>query len=148
MKKNIINVFTLFLFISLISCEERIEMDMNQWGDHAYIDNAQVFTLAVAEHQLQEYYVSGDLTPARQRQTVSLGDAIIDSINFTATIKVETTQDLSRLGIVIYHKASKVEPLNGTPKAGILSDLSSKGFKYRLISADGTKHDWNIVITQ
>lgn len=46
----------------------------------------------------------------------------------------------------IYHKGTLVEPVNGTPKAGIVTDLSAKEFIYRISSADSSKHDWKIVI--
>ena len=146
MKKNIIYIFTVLILAGLFSCSERIELDMGQWGDHAYIDNVQLFTLQAAEHELQEFYTSGALTPARRRVFVSTGNAVIDSVSFTATMTVPAAVDRTRTGIIIYHKAVDVEPLSGAPIAGIINDFSGSQYSYRLISADGSKHDWTINI--
>ncbi len=148
MKKNIIYIFAVVLLAGLCSCEERIELDLSQWGDHAYIDNVQLFTLEADEHELQEFYTSGALTPARRRLFVSTGTAVIDSVNFTATMTVPAEVDRSRTGIIIYHKAEMVEPLGGAPIAGIINDFSASPYSYRLISADGSKHDWTINIVE
>lgn len=140
-------VITLAIII-FSSCEERIKLDMGQWGDHAFIDNVQLFKLTVEEHELQEYYTSGELTPARKRVNVSKGNAVIDSVEFKATIKVPSNVDRSRTGIIIYHKAEMVEPLDGSPVAGIINDFSGSQYRYRLISADGTSHEWTINIEE
>jgi hypothetical protein len=146
MKNQIIYFVALVFFGGLLSCSPRVELDEGQWGDHAIITNVQVFTLQVAEHELHEFYTSGVLTPARRRSFVSSGNAVIDEDTFTATVVVPSSVDLSRVGIIFYHEAMKIEPLNGAPKAGILTDLSSRSFMYRLYSADGTTHDWEVEI--
>ena len=147
MKKNLIKLFILSLVVNLLfSCDPRIEMDLAQWGDHAKIDNVRIFTLNAADHQLQEYFTNGLTTPARQRVYVSVGNAVIDATTYTATISVNATANLSKVGIEFYHQGTKIEPLNGAPIAGILNDFSAKQFVYRVYSADGTIRDWTIII--
>ena len=148
MKKAFINIFVVILTTSLFfSCTPRVEMNMNQWGDHAIIENVQIFNIQLQDQQLQEYYTSGVLTPASRRTYVSIGNAVIDLVNFKATVKVPLTLDLTKVGIEFFHKAVKIEPLNGAPIAGIVKDFSAKQFVYKLYSADGTTHDWTIIIT-
>lgn len=137
------------MFILCISCEPRINMDMTQWGDHAYIDNVELVKLEIDdEAKLQEYYQNG--TPLAvtgvRNIIISDGTARIDSVNFVATVKLKAGEKLKYAGFRIYHKGTLVEPINNSPKAGIVSDLSTKEFSYRLSSADGSKHDWKIVI--
>lgn len=146
MKKNIIYIFTVLILAGLCSCEERIKLELDQWGDHAYIDNVQLFTLQADEHELQEFYTSGALTPARRRVIASTGNAVIDSVSFTATMTVPAAVDRTRTGIIFYHKAERIEPLNGAPIAGIINDFSGSQYSYRLISTDGSKHDWTVNI--
>lgn len=148
MNKNILYLVILAFAGILYSCEPRIDFDEGQWGDTAFITNVNLFTLRVDEHQLQEYYESGVLTPARQRLFISSGSATIDTTNFIATVTVPETADITRAGIVIYHQSVRVEPVGSSPVAGIISDLSAKEFVYKLISADGTTRDWTINIIQ
>jgi hypothetical protein len=148
MKNIFINAFIVVLSVGLFSsCSPRIEMDLAQWGDHAIIDNVQIFNIQMQDQQLQEYYTSGVLTPASKRAYVSVGNATIDLANYKATVKVPSTVDLKKVGIEFFHKAVKIEPLNNAPIAGIIKDFSAKQFVYRLESADGTTHDWTIIIT-
>jgi hypothetical protein len=107
-----------------------------------------IFTLQVDEHQLQEYYESGVLTPTRRRIIISAGNATIDNDNFIATITVPAGRDITRAGIVIFHQCMRIEPVGNTPVAGIIADLSAKEFVYKLVSADGTTRDWTIRINQ
>ncbi len=146
MKKNNIYIATVMFIIGSMSCEPRIELDQGQWGDHAIITNVQIFTLQADEHELQEFYTSGVLTPARRRSFVSIGNASIDVDAFIATVAIPASIDLSRVGIIFYHEAMRIEPLDGAPVAGIITDLSSRNFIYRLYSADGTTHDWEVEI--
>ena len=148
MKNIFINVFIVVLLGSMFSsCNPGIEMDLEQWGDHALIDNVQIFNIQMQDQQLQEYYTSGVLTPASRRIYVSVGNATIDLVNFTATVKVPSTVDLTKVGIEFFHKAVKIVPINNAPVAGIINDFSAKQFVYKLVSADGTTHDWTIKIT-
>lgn len=148
MKNTFKNIFTVVLFGSLFfSCTKRIDMDFNQWGDKAIIDNVQIFNIQLQDQQLQEYYTSGVLTPASRRSYVSVGNAVIDLVNFKATVKVPVTVDLTKVGIEFFHKAVKIEPVGGAPIAGIINDFSGKQFVYKLYSANGVTHDWTIIIT-
>lgn len=145
--KNIILLAV--MFVLCISCEPRIDMDMNQWGDHAYIDNVELIKLEIDdEAKLQEYYQNE--TPLAvtgvRNIIISNGTAQIDSANFVATVKLKAGEELKYAGLRIYHKGTLVEPINNSPKAGIISDLSAKEFSYRLSSADGSKHDWKIIV--
>jgi hypothetical protein len=148
MKNNILILLILASVGILFSCQPRIELDEGQWGDTAFITNVNIFTLQMADHELQEYYENGELTPARRRLFISSGNAEIENENFTATVRVPATADLTRAGIVIYHQSVRVEPVGDSPVAGILTDLSEGQFVYTLVSADGTTHDWliNIVV--
>lgn len=148
MKKNILFLVIMVFAGMLFSCDPRIDFDEGQWGDTAFITNVNIFTLQVDEHQLQEYYESGALTPARRRLIISAGNAVIDNDNFIATITVPAGRDITRAGIIIFHQSVRIEPVGGTPIAGILSDLSAKEFVYKLVSADGTTRDWTIKINQ
>lgn len=134
---------------TLLSCEPRIEMDMGQWGDHAYIDNVEVIKLEIDDEvRLQEYYQNETplMVTGVRNITISDGMAEIDSLNYVATVKLKEGESLEYAGFKIYHKGALVEPLNGSPKAGIVSDLTAREFTYRLSSADGSKHDWKIII--
>ena len=145
--KKIFQIFIFSLVISsLFSCEPRIKMDMTQWGDHSLIDNVRIFTLNSQDQQLQEYFTNGMTTPARQRVYVSNGNAVIDAIASKATISVNATADITKVGIEFYHQGTRIEPLNGAPIAGILKDFSAKQFVYRVFSADGKVRDWTIII--
>lgn len=146
MKKINLIIMVFVAVGTLFSCEPRIDFDEGQWGDTAFITNVNIFTLQVTDQQLQEYYLSGALTPAVRRLFVSTGNAVIDNDNFTATVRVPVTVDLTRTGFVIYHQSMRVEPVGNTPTAGIIADLSAREFVYKLVSADGTTHDWTIRI--
>lgn len=148
MKNNNLILYILVVAGILSSCEPRIEFDEGQWGDTAFITNVNIFTLQMADHELQEFYENGELTPARRRLIVSTGTAVIEEENFTATVTVPADTDLSRTGIIVYHQSLRVEPVGDSPVAGIITDLSAKNFVYKLVSADGTTHDWLIRIEE
>lgn len=137
------------LIAALFSCDPRIEMDLGQWGDHAFIDNVQLFKLDVDEdvHLVEWYYYDKPVTGVRT-VTISAGKAVIDSAAFSATVKLRAGESLEEAGLLIYHRGTLVEPLDGAPKAGIVHDLSEGSFKYRLYSADGSSHDWTINIVE
>ncbi len=148
MKNTFIYIFIVVLFGGLFfSCTARVEIDYNQWGDQAFIDNVQIFNIQLQDQQLQEFYTSGVLTPASRRTYVSVGNAVIDRVNFKATVKVPATVDLKKVGIEFFHKAVKIEPVSGAPIAGIINDFSGKQFVYKLFSANGVTHDWTIIFT-
>jgi len=147
MKKNFIQLVILFFTANIFSsCQPRVEMDMTQWGDHAFIDNVRIFNLKAENHNLQEYYTDGQVTPARQRVYVSVGNAVIDAKAYTAAIQLAAGTDLTKVGIEFYHQGTKIEPINNAPIAGILGNFTAKQFVYRVYSADGTIHDWTVII--
>lgn len=139
---------SLILVTLLASCGQRVEMDMSQWGDTAFIDNVQVFTLEVRDDfQMQEYYTSdGQLVEGVRQVVISDGNAVIDKENFIAYVKLKKGNDMSLAGFKIYHRSMKVEPINNSPVCGIAKDITGMNYQYRLHSADGTTHDWTIVI--
>lgn len=150
-KMNYMSRILYFLIagVSLISCKPRIEMDLDQWGDHAFIDNVEIIKLDTDDKvKLQEYYekeVPLETTGVRN-YVISQGNAAIDSLRYTAKVKLKPNEVLQYAAFRIYHKGRLVEPLKASPKAGVISDLSSKSFFYRLYSADGSVHDWEIII--
>lgn len=148
--KNIIKLGFIFLFMSLLnSCSPRIEMDMAQWGDNAFIYNVQLFKLETQDGvQLQEYYVDGTTLTGTRKVTVSSGTAVIDDVNYTATVTLNADESFEYIGFLFYHYGTLIEPLNGAPVAGIINDLSSGPFTYKVHSADGTTHDWTINVVQ
>lgn len=147
MKRNyFVFIVASFLVVILTSCEPRIDLDLTQWGSHSFLTNVQVFTLQEDNHKLQEYYESQTLTPASRRVVVSVGNAKIDTTTLTATVTVPSAVSLSRTGLILYHNANRIEPLNNSPKAGIISDLSGLEYHYRVTSSDGTGKDWTIKI--
>ncbi len=148
--KNSIKFGFIFLFMaSLFSCDPRIGMDMEQWGDNAFINNVQLFKLETKDGvKLEEYYADGTTVTGTRRITVSSGTAEIDEVNFIATVTLNAGETFTGIGFLIYHYGTKVEPLYGAPVAGIINDLSAGTFQYRVYSADGATHDWTINIVQ
>jgi hypothetical protein len=141
--------FIFLLMASLYSCDPRIEMDMSQWGDNAFINNVQLFKLETKDGvKLEEYYVDETTVTGTRQVIVSSGTAVIDEENYTVTVTLKATETFTGIGFLIYHYGTKVEPLNGAPVAGIINDLSAGSFTYRVYSADGTTHDWLITIVQ
>ena len=140
--------YTLFylLLVLCCSCEPRVKLDLTRYGDTAFLLDARLFYLQQADRQA---YEAGTLTGAR-RVFFSEGGATIDNANFTATIKVDSTNAafLSEAGIVFTHRAWKIEPQNGAPVAGIPGNFTEgqSPFVYRVYSADGTTHDWIVDI--
>lgn len=142
-------ILYLLPLLALVACEPRVDMDMSQWGDHAYIDNVEIVKLDIDdEAKLAEYYQNETpiaVTGVRQI-LISQGKSQIDSLDYVATVKLKDGEGLKYAAVKIYHKGTHVTPLKNTPKAGIVADLSKGELKYRLMSADGSKHDWTIKI--
>ena|SRR5690625_5208221 len=139
-------VVYLLLFF-LCSCGPRVDLDFGQWGDKAYLTNVQIFTLKADEHELQEYYESGMLTPAIRRKIISSGNALIDNEKYTAIIFVPSDQNLMKSGLIFYHQAEKIVPLNNAPIAGIITSLMEEvDYHYKVISADGSENVWTVTI--
>ena len=139
-------IIILLMAVLAFSCESRIEMDMEQWGDTAFLTNVQVFKLTYDdEAKLEEWYRDPSQTITGVFWTsISEGNAVIDNENYTATVNIADGESLENVIIRFGHTAYRIEPLNGAPVAGILNDFSAKEFVYRVHSADGTTHDWTI----
>ena len=149
--KNIkIQFGCLFLILmSLYSCDPRIDMDMEEWGDTAFINNVQLFKLETKDGiKLEEYYVDGTTVTGTRQVVVSTGTPIIDEATYTVTVKLKATESFTGIGVLIYHFGTKVEPINGAPVAGSINDLSAASFQYKVFSADGSEHDWTINIVK
>lgn len=141
--------YLLLIAIALFSCDPRIDMDMEQWGDNAYIYNVQVYQLTTDDGEIvNEYYESGEYVTSTQRTTISDGTAVVDDENFTVTVTLQSGYDLYNKAFLIYHYGTDVEPLGDSPEAGIISDLSTGVFQYRVYSADGSEHDWTIYVNE
>lgn len=148
MKKIIFKSLLAIVMLVFNACGQRVEMDMSQWGDTAFIDNVQVFTLETRDDfKMEEYYTpDGQLVEGVRQVVISNGVADVDKENFRVTVKLKKGKDLSLAGILIYHRSMKVEPINNSPICGIAKDISQMNYEYRLHSADGTTHDWTINI--
>ena len=145
--KNIF--FAIIACLTLLSCQPRIEMDMGQWGDQALITNVDIVKLEINdEAKLQEYY--NNETPIAtigvRNIVISDGTAQIDNGGYVAKVKLKSGETLDYSALRIYHKGTMVTPINDSPKAGIITNLNARTFTYRVSSADGTKHDWTIII--
>ncbi len=133
------------MLITCLSCGPRVELDITKYGDTAFLLDARLFRLEQADRQIWEG--EGTVTGAR-RVFFSQGNATIDNDNFTATITVSSSNSgfLPEAGITFTHRAMSIEPLGEAPRAGIPADFSAGNFVYRVHSADGTTHDWTIII--
>lgn len=130
------------------SCEPRVDLDLSQWGDQAFITNVQVFTHEIRDDFRLAEFVENGTESTGVRRFLLQGAAIdVNNDNFVVTITAPTgTTDFSASGFLITHTSTLVEPLSGAPKGGIIADLNSGSFQYRLHSADKTTHDWTINI--
>ncbi len=146
LKHITIGLFLCLFF--LVSCEPRIDFDEGQWGDNAIITAVLVFTVQEGDHQLQEYYENGELTTGIRRIFVGGTSIVIDEDASTAVLSVPAATDLTNVGLVIRHKAKKIEPVSGSPIPGFVDDFSSGSFIYKVISADGTERNWTISIVK
>lgn len=142
--KNLIYTF-IGLLIVAVACEPRIDLDLGQFGDRAFINRVIVFELEGDEHELQEFAETGVLTPGIRRNVIDLATSI-DSIAATAISTVPTDTDLTNVAIGFLHEADRIEPLDGAPRAGFLADFSNSPYRYRLFSADGTIRDWAVTL--
>lgn len=141
--------FLLVMLVSLCSCEPRIEMDMGQWGDNSDITNVQIMKLETQDGvKLEEYYVDETTLTGTRRVVVSSGAAAVDEVAHTVTVNLKAGETITGLAFLIYHYGTRVEPLNGAPTAGIIGDLSTGPYTYRVHSADGSHTDWTIAVNQ
>ncbi|MCT4587537.1 MAG: hypothetical protein N4A71_06925 [Carboxylicivirga sp.] len=143
MKKVILYGFLMAL--GFIACEPRVDMDMSQWGDTAYIDDVLPFVLEEDEHTLAEWYVDSTTTTTGIRRVWITHEITIDSLAAEATISLAGDIDLTKVGIAFKHQCQTVAPMGNSPKAGYINDFSNGPFKYQLRSADGTVRDWTVI---
>ncbi|MCB4807841.1 hypothetical protein LG651_06225 [Tamlana sp. 62-3] len=98
--------------------------------------------------KLEEYYVDETTLTGTRRVVVSSGAAAVDEETHTVTVNLRAGETITGLAFLIYHYGTKVEPLNGAPTAGIIGDLSTGPYTYRVHSADGNFTDWTITVNQ
>ena len=128
--------------ITALSCEPRIDFDDGQWGIHADITSGAFFFVWTTEDiQLNDMATGTKRTSVTESSTVDL-DAMKN------TVKIKPDYDISKMAMYIYHNGSKIEPLNGAPTPGVISDYSAKEYVYRVHSANGEYKDWTIIIEQ
>jgi hypothetical protein len=143
--------FFILVIVIISSCQPRIELDMTQWGNNAYITNVQLFKLEIRDDfQLSEWYTDDGQIPVTgvRRLITSQGNAVVDDENFSVTVQLRNGENIRETGLMIYHYGTLVEPLFGAPQPGIINDLSEGLFTYRIHSADGNYNDWIINIVQ
>ncbi|MCY4778104.1 hypothetical protein ORI89_00465 [Sphingobacterium sp. UT-1RO-CII-1] len=140
----LIKAFLLLLILGLSSClKQRVELDETQWGDNAHITSVVLFKYVEVTNQL------GYDKPVTGYQNVAVPTPtnIVDKEKFTVTLQAEKGADLKNIGIRFSHFAKLIEPINGAPIAGVISDFSNGPFQYRLTSADGTIRDWTVHVS-
>lgn len=142
--KKIIAAFGLLVF--LFACEPRIDFDEGQWGDHAFIEDVLLYVLEQEDHQLQEYYEQGQLTPGIRRKFLNTSSSINQEAASVIVI-VPSGTDMTKVGLVIRHKAAGIEPVGAAPQPGYLADFSGGPYSYWVVSSDGTKRDWIITFS-
>jgi len=141
MKKILILIaISIFAF----SCGQRIELDEGQWGTFADITSGGIvlFQWKLDNVTLAEGSVQGAKSESITASTT------VDAVALTVITKVKPWVDLTKAACYIYHNGSSVEPLNGAPVPGVVSDYSKLELKYRVYSADGAFKDWTLKITQ
>ncbi|WP_157757646.1 DUF5018-related domain-containing protein [Pseudalgibacter alginicilyticus] len=148
--KNIKNIlFFLLTIVMFSSCEPRVELDRGQWGNNSDLINVLLYVYEFDEHELQEFYDTGELTPSVRK--VQRGTGVnIDDINHTASIDLPAAYSLvdDVVVIAVQHHGTLVEPLNGAPTMGLPADLTGGSYTYRIHSADGNYTDWVITVNQ
>ncbi|WP_346239576.1 hypothetical protein ABDK00_009460 [Niabella insulamsoli] len=142
MKKYIV----IFL-ITLVSCSQRIDMDLSQWGQRASLSNVQIFKLETDVNP--NVYETAEKIGSIQgvRRVVVSRAATVDTTSSTVTIALTNpSESLDSAGFIFYHDAVRVDPMGGAPVGGQIGNLSSKQLVYRLQASDGTFREWKISI--
>lgn len=130
--------------LTFTSClKPRVELDQGAWGDNAFITNAVLFEYVEVTNDL------GYGTPVTGYQTKNIGTTsnVVDRDNATITIIAQKGTNLNKIGIRFSHYGTKIEPLDGAPTAGVISDFSKGYFRYKVYSADGTTREWKLMIS-
>ncbi|MBD8489502.1 hypothetical protein IFO69_12170 [Echinicola sp. CAU 1574] len=129
--------------IMMASCGQRIELDEGQWGTHADITSGVFFY----KWELNDITLAeGDVEGARRDDITVSTEVDVNSLRVVSTVGAD--EDLSKMACYIYHDGVKVEPLNGAPTPGVVSDYSAGEFTYRIHSANGEFKDWTVNIEQ
>lgn len=143
--KDIIPGFAVIVLF-LCACEPRIDFDEGQWGDFAAITEVLLFRTDEQQHNLQDYYENDQKTTGIQRVFLTAPTTVDEG---SATVIVNAASvDLTNIGIVIRHKAVRIEPLGNAPRAGYLADFSNGPYAYRVVSVNGVSRDWTIVFNK
>lgn len=144
MKNAMKNIFVLFaLAILVTSCGQRIDLDEGQWGTHADVTSG-IFLYKWYLNDIE--LAEGEVEGARRDDITMSTDVEVE--NLTVTTMVGDSEDLSKVACYIYHDGVRVEPLNGAPQPGVVSDYSAGEFTYRIYSANGEFKDWTLKIVQ
>ena len=143
--KNIKSLGWLLLILSIccMSClKARVEPNYSVYGDKAFIKSITTFKYKEVTNNLNyDNPVTGD-------QAVNIKNKITtDTAGKKISIITDAGTDLTQLGIRLINDAQKIEPLNGAPAAGLISDYSKGPYVYRVYSADGTVRDWSLTFT-
>lgn len=130
--------------IAYTACiKPRVELDDTVWGDKAYITSAVLFRYDTVRNQMgYDQPVTG-----YQNVAVATTSNVVDRENATLTIVAAKGTNARQIGIRFSHFAQKIEPLDGAPPAGVVSDFSKGKYVYKLISADGTTRNWTVNIS-
>lgn len=145
MKYNILSFFSLFILLStLVSClKPRVELDEGAYGDQAIITTALLYNYIEVTNELGY----GEPVTGYKYTPISTPSNIVNAENATITLVTSKGTDLSKIAIRFTHKGTKIEPLEGAPVAGVVSDFSKGYFKYNVYSADGTVREWKVTIS-
>ncbi|QQD12968.1 DUF5018-related domain-containing protein [Sphingobacterium sp. UDSM-2020] len=138
-------VFSFFLLhFSLVSClKPRVELDEGTYGDKAFITTAVLFNYIEVTNELGY----GEPVTGYKYNAIPTSSNIVNPENATITIIAVKGTDLSKMAIRFTHYGTKIEPLEGAPVAGVVSDFSKGYFKYQVYSADGTTREWKVLIS-
>ena len=143
-----LTIYSLLAILLTTACftsciKPRVELNEGAWGDQAYITSVVLFRYDSVTNQLgYDQPVTG-----YQNVAVTTTTNLIDRPTATMTIVASRGTMLNRIGVRFSHFAQKIEPLNGAPPAGVISDFSKGPYIYKVISSDGTTRDWKLDIS-
>jgi hypothetical protein len=132
-------IFSLMLTMFYSCLKPRISLNAGQWGDKAQITGVNIFRYKQVSNLLNYQ----DTVTGFQFVTIK-SIVTIDDSAYKVNIITDLGTDLSAIGIRISNFAEKIEPQNGAPTAGYISDFSKGPYIYKLFSSDGTIRDWTL----
>jgi hypothetical protein len=135
----------IFIVLFCFACTKpRIEPDNSIYGDKAFVNSVNTFYYKEVKSDLNY----GEQVTGYQKLTIANTQSVDKDNKKINIILAKVPQaDLTKIGIAINTDAQSVEPLNGSPKAGLIGDFSKGPYVYRLHSADGTTRDWTLVFS-